>query len=430
MKIYECDDCGKKFDKKSNYDRHKNKKISCNKAFINEKINIQNDSKDKLLHVNSKKIDGKLIKQFLDECKCGYCGKEFARKDNVIYHIKNNCKKVKEIEEERNQIFMQLKEEEEKIQKIKKLEEEQKLLKEENKKNKEETLHLKKDLDKLKKELDKIQNSTKNNNNMNHNKNNSNNSNIIANNKLTNNNINTINNSNNNSNNNNNNTINNQQNITLVEYKNEDLNQLDKNEILTIMKRGFQAPVELTRTIHFNPKYPEYHNIFIPKINEKYGMVYMNSKWRLIDKNELVEDIYENKRDFIIQNLDNFINQLDEYKKKSLRRWLNTDDNDNESIINTKEDIKRLLYDNRHLAMDKKRIMDREARKLMITSLPKKVVAIKAIKTIEELDLDLNLDKDKSENFTNSSYESNYDYDSKYESSNDSESSISDNYSH
>jgi hypothetical protein len=398
MKIYECDDCGKNFDKKSNYDRHKNKKISCNKAVINEKINIPNDSKEKLLYVNSKKIDGKLIKQFLDECKCGYCGKEFARKDNVIYHIKNNCKKVKEIEEERHQIFTQLKEEEEKIQKIKKLEENQKLLEEENKKTKQETLHLKKALDKLKKDLVKTQKNISNSNN-----------NIIANNNLANNNI--------NSNNNNNNTFNNQQNITLVEYKNENLDQLDKNEILTIMKRGFQAPVELTRTIHFNPKYPEYHNIFIPKINEKYGMVYMDSKWRLIDKNELVEDIYENKRDFIIQNLDNFINQLDEYKKKSLKRWLDTDDNDDESIINTKEDIKRLLFDNRHLAMNKKRIMDREARKLMITSLPKKAIAIeKKVISIEELDSN----KDKNENFTDSSHESNYDYDSNYESSSDS----------
>jgi hypothetical protein len=44
-------------------------------------------------------------------------------------------------------------------------------------------------------------------------------------------------------------------------------------------------------------------------------MVYVDGKWRIIDKNELVEDIYENKRDFIIQNMDNFINQLDENKK-------------------------------------------------------------------------------------------------------------------
>jgi hypothetical protein len=34
-------------------------------------------------------------------CKCIYCQKEFTRKDSVMYHIKNNCKKVKEIEEEK-----------------------------------------------------------------------------------------------------------------------------------------------------------------------------------------------------------------------------------------------------------------------------------------------------------------------------------------
>ena len=81
------------------------------------------------------------------------------------------------------------------------------------------------------------------------------------------------------------------------------------------MKRGFQAPVELTRTIHCNSKYPEFHNVFIPKINEKNGMIHIKDKWNLIDKNELSDDIYHRKRDFIIQNLEHYIDQLDEFKK-------------------------------------------------------------------------------------------------------------------
>jgi len=223
---------------------------------------------------------------------------------------------------------------------------------------------------------------------------------------------------NSNINSNNNNTINTQQNITLVGYKEEDLNKIDKSEILTIMKRGFQAPVELTRTIHFNPKYPEFHNIFIPKINEKYGMVFTNGKWRLIDKNDLVDDIYENKREFIIQNFDNFINQLDEFKKKSLKRWLNTDENDDESIINTKEDIKRLLYDNRHLAMNKKRIMDREARKLEIIQLPKKTNK----KEICDIQIEsVSESSDTESDNSDSTYYSNYSY---VESDNDNDNDI------
>jgi hypothetical protein len=370
MKEYKCENCGKIFGKKYNYEIHINRTKPCNPPQI--KIDDKNEN---FIGAN---ISNEYVKKCLDESKCAYCGNQYTRKNNVIYHMKHYCKKAKEIEKEKHEIFTRLKQENEDnkkkeeeenrlkeienklVEKEKKLSEKEnkieeerkrlddekriKILEEKNKKMCEENKKIMQMFNKLQKELKKssgIKNSNVN--------------------------------SHNNSNNNNNNTINNQQNILLAGYKNEDLDRIDKSEILAVMKRGFQAPVELTRTIHFNPKYPEFHNIFIPKINEKYGMVFTNNKWRLIDKNDLIDDIYENKRDFIIQNFDNFVNQLDEFKKKSLKRWLNKDENDDESIINTKNDIKMLLFDNRHLAMNKKRIMDREARKLEIVHLPKKV---------------------------------------------------------
>ncbi len=47
-----------------------------------------------------------------------------------------------------------------------------------------------------------------------------------------------------------------------------------------------------------------------------------------MDKDELVEDIYESKRAFVVENLETYINQLDELKIKSLKRWLDRDDYD------------------------------------------------------------------------------------------------------
>jgi hypothetical protein len=413
MKEYICDKCGKKFDKKYNYQVHINRIIPCVNILLEEdKIidDIKEEVKEKIIESAKEEkkvtnITNELIQKCINELKCAYCNKKFSKKNNVIHHIKNNCKKVKEIENEKHAIFLKLKKEREenKLKEIEKIQEEKDKLEEEKKKIQEERNKLdnEKRLRMLEEqnqkmlliinELQKNQKKTNKTNKISNIKNNAINTGAI----------------NSNINSNNNNTINTQQNITLVGYKEEDLNKIDKSEILTIMKRGFQAPVELTRTIHFNPKYPEFHNIFIPKINERYGMVYTNNKWRLIDKNELVDDIYENKRDFIIQNFDNFVNQLDEFKKKSLKRWLDTDENDDESIINTKEDIKRLLYDNRHLAMDKKRIMDREARKLEIVTLPKKVdrkeICDIKIESISE-------SSDTESNNSDSTYYSNYSY--------------------
>jgi hypothetical protein len=333
-----CYKCGKNFKRRENLEYHLNKKNSCE----DEIYNLEHDATD------DKIITTKKLHEYLNECKCVYCDKEFTRKSCVIYHIKNNCKKVKEIENKKQQIFLKLKEEEN--IRIQKLEEENKKLKEamEKKDNdfSKEIMELKKSIQEL-----KTTNITT--------KNSHNNTNINSNN--TDNSINT------NYNNQNN------QNIVLNNYNKEDLSILDDDTILAIMKRGYQSTVELTKAIHFNPKFPENHNVYIAKINEKHGMIYKDNSWKLIDKNDLAEDILENKRDFIIQNLDKFIGKLNEFKKISLMRFLDNDDNDDEAIINTKNDIKELLYNNRKMVMDTKKVVERAKRNkpLEITQLKK-----------------------------------------------------------
>ena len=133
-------------------------------------------------------------------------------------------------------------------------------------------------------------------------------------------------------------------------------------EILPLLKHGFQTSVELTKKIHFNPQYPEFHNVYIPRINEKYGMVYMNDNWKITDRDDLINDLYEHKRAYVVENLKSFIDKLDDNKIKSLQRWLDKDDGD-EGIINTKEDIKRVLFNNRHMAMNRKKEIEKQNKK-------------------------------------------------------------------
>ena len=346
-----CYKCGKNFKKKQHLEYHLNKKNSCdgeihnadNKNDNNNNNNINNDINNNNINNDNEndtnQINAKKLREYLDEFKCVYCNKEFTRKNSVIYHIKNNCKKVKEIENKKQQIFLKLKEEEN--LRINKLEEENRKLKEalEKKDN-----DFSKEIIELKKSIQELKNTNITTNS--HNKTNNGN-NINSNNSI-----------NSNNNNSNNNNYNNQ-NIVLNNYKKEDLSILDDDTILEIMKRGYQSTIELTRAIHFNPKFPENHNIYIAKINEKHGMIYQNNSWKLIDKNDLADDIFENKRDFIVQNLDKFFGKLNQFKKNSLMRFLDNDDNDDEAIINTKNQIKELLYENRKMAMDTKKAIEK-----------------------------------------------------------------------
>ena len=150
------------------------------------------------------------------------------------------------------------------------------------------------------------------------------------------------------------NNINNQNNLMLANYGQEDLNKIDKKLFLKAAKKGFNIPVEVTRAIHFNEDHPEYHNIFIPRINERHAMVFKDDKWRLIHKNDLVDDLHDQKKAFIEDNYDEFYNSLDVHKKKSFERWLNADDKDL-GILNTKESLKNLLYEEKDMVMNYKK---------------------------------------------------------------------------
>jgi len=136
----------------------------------------------------------------------------------------------------------------------------------------------------------------------------------------------------------------------LVGYGKEDISKLDKSELIKALQNGFYSTTKLTEALHFNPKYPEYHNIYISNIKDKYAMMYDGTDWTLTMKDDLITRIYDDKKNYIEENLDEFIESLSISRKNALERWLNTDDNDNK-IKEVKEHIKLLLYNKRSIPL-------------------------------------------------------------------------------
>lgn len=247
--------------------------------------------------LNKEPLTSKIVKEKMDNNLCPYCDKTFSRKDTIIQHMKHHCKILKQMENERETIFQQL-------------------------------LALKEQYDVLSKDVEVLKSSTRTRNK---------NSNITNSGQIENSSVNTY-------------------NITLNNFLAGQMpDGITQAEIDKALKRGFLATVELTRIAHFNPRFPEYHNVYIPRINERHGMVYWDGIWKVVDRDELVDDIYNGKRDFVVNNIDTFISRLDTYRRESLERWLEIEDDRDESLRQTKEDIKRLLYENRHLVIDTKK---------------------------------------------------------------------------
>ena len=148
---------------------------------------------------------------------------------------------------------------------------------------------------------------------------------------------------------NNNNTQNIQNNIKLVAFGKEDMKKLKHDDVVPLL-RGYYTPVHMTEFMHFNPDRPEYHNVYISNIKDKYAMVFNGTEWELMSKERVVDDLYQEKKDHVEENLETFLESLSGPKQRALRRWLDTPDED-VRVKRVKDEIKLLLYNKRNIPL-------------------------------------------------------------------------------
>lgn len=280
MPEYTCSKCGFMTNKKSTYDNHLSKKTSCDQ--------------NKTLEVNI--------------LTCSTCKKEFSIKGNLTKHIKNGCKKLKDMDD-----------------KLKKTEEDIIILKNEYAKMK---------------DMSAAQTSVGDNNTINS---------VITNNT---NNNNTTNNNTTNNNTTNNNTTN--VNITL-NYDGKNVGNLLWDEFLKILDARNRSTVKLTEAIHFNPDHPELHNVYIPSMKEKYAHIYENDNWILVRKNELVDRMYDDKLSYIISEYPRIKNLLNAQQRIAIERYIDADKEGSSIINEIKNDIELLMFNKRGMVIERRK---------------------------------------------------------------------------
>ncbi len=270
MVLYTCLNCNKEFKKKSHYiDHTENKKKPCKPINTDIHNNIPNVNQIKP-NVNQMipNINQTILKN-TENCKCNYCLKTFVNTSSLNRHLKDRCKVKKLDEEKKEDIFNKLIEKEEKFNiLLDSFEKLQKINKDLQKNNKD----LQKQMKQLKKETEnKIKDCTKNYDEK-----------IKQ--VITKNINNTI-----------NNTVNNTDNSVkiiipaekLVKFGNEDLTKIDHKDIINSMKNwqvtGYHVFIELLKLIHFNPKLPEFQNIYMTDRNREKFMSYDGKIWELND---------------------------------------------------------------------------------------------------------------------------------------------------
>jgi hypothetical protein len=157
----------------------------------------------------------------------------------------------------------------------------------------------------------------------------------------TNNTTNNINNTNN-YNNINNNIINNNY-INVVAFGKEDISFTD-DTIKFLLSKGFTA-VELTvKNTNFSEKRPQFHNVYLPNIRWDFAMVYNGKKWGLKDLNYVLQQIYNDKKYYLEDKFDEFIDSLSKSSIKSFRRFFKKEESDPNCSKKIIKNIKAMLH--------------------------------------------------------------------------------------
>ena len=284
MKIYKCYRCGYENHIKTHFMKHLNRLKICKPKLEDitiEDVKIQNGleivtkstknppkitttpPKSTTKHQNPPKVS----------YECEYCNKEFSRSDSLKRHIDSRC-------QEKDNIQNQLKEKDEEIKKIK--EEKDFLLEIINEQSKQNEEVKKEMMEEMKKQIEMSMNNSGGNNET-HNQSHNTNTNSL-----------------NTQNTNSHNTQ-----ITINSYGKEDIKHITPKYLSGLLKYGPRGAIpKLTKEIHFNDNIPENKNMKITNKKMPYISVYKDDRWFYRDKEEVIQEIIDDKFDIIDTHYD------------------------------------------------------------------------------------------------------------------------------
>lgn len=150
-----------------------------------------------------------------------------------------------------------------------------------------------------------------------------------------------------------NSTTNTKNDIYIISFGKEDMSQISDEKLLECFQQGFNSAAALTEAVHFNPDLPQNHNVYISDLSRKYGYIHKEGRWQVINKQELVDKLYNSKHYFMEDNIDTYKPGLRPSQINGMNRWFDQADNDeNYGVKRAKSGIKMILYNDRNMPMN------------------------------------------------------------------------------
>ena len=166
----------------------------------------------------------------------------------------------------------------------------------------------------------------------------------------------------------NNNTQNIQNNIHLtLNYGEENMNHITIKDIISFLEKGENGIEALVEYKHFNRQVPENCNVVIKNLNNRFALMYKNSKWEVVNKSYILQDLYTS-------NVTYLKGKFEEIKSNLPRRILNKfqkfiELSRNVDIIEPiLDNIRCILYNNRDLVVELNKIKNTRGEEVLMIS--------------------------------------------------------------
>ena len=315
MVNYKCPRCGYEINIKTKYMNHLRRKKLCNPVISNNnleneylKYGIEEKIKSDILTPKKPKMTHLIPKMTPNDPEmtpnnpknqCKYCNKFYSKKCHLTRHLKTCKEKLKDDEDKENLLnlveMLNSQLDEQRKQLNKQLEEQREQIKEQN--------------EQIKELIKKAGVNIGTQNNI-------------------------------------------QNNIQILAYGNSDISHLTDKDYVNCLKHSNFCIPHLIKEIHFNPKKPENHNIYISNLKNNYVMIYNGHKWMLNDREESIQNLIDDKESIIEQKLEEWIENGNKYPAimKKFNKYLEKKEND--KVINkVKSEIKLMLFNNRDIVL-------------------------------------------------------------------------------
>lgn len=153
--------------------------------------------------------------------------------------------------------------------------------------------------------------------------------------------INVINNNNNNINNGNINNGHIGDNKIIINNFGEEKYNLTAQDCESIMSNDFNMVVKLIEKIHFDTE--ENRNIYVRSLKEKYAGIFVDQKWNIVEREQLIEDLVCEKNLLLEKLLDEHEEEFTYVRPKRVKAIIDICRNDPEEIKNVRSGVRKMM---------------------------------------------------------------------------------------